>query len=236
MKQLLLPLLLVFSACTDSQLAETNTSRARELLQQQKLPEALSVIEQSISAAPTADAYNLRGVIYFEQGEYATSLNSFEQAIELDSTDYRFYLNRGNAQRYLKQVQAAYSSYSKAIDLDSIQSDTYLNRGIVNLNLLRLQPALADFAAAERASGGKEAAVYLYRGKAMLRAERFADAQADLLRYNQLQPDNAEALFNLALARSGLYGQADDTTCIYLSRSSALNFAPAKAAEAEYCQ
>ena len=74
---LLLPVLLL--SCTSS---DSYVKQGKALMQQSKFREAVQVLNQAVEAdAGNADAFNTRGVAYFELKEYANALLDYEQAL-----------------------------------------------------------------------------------------------------------------------------------------------------------
>jgi len=52
-------------------------------------PDALAVLERSMSIAPTYRAAGNIGLVHFSQGHFADAARAYEKALELDSSDYR---------------------------------------------------------------------------------------------------------------------------------------------------
>jgi tetratricopeptide (TPR) repeat protein len=73
-------------------------------------------------------ARNLRGLSYFESGQYDLAITDFTNAIELQPDPFSYY-NRGNAYYKLPEYQKAITDYSKAIELDPNIADFYYKRG-----------------------------------------------------------------------------------------------------------
>ncbi len=55
------------------------------------------------------------------------------------------YFNRGNAEKNLKQQQAAIASYSKAIEISPSYVDAYYNRGNVYRDIHQFEAAIKDY-------------------------------------------------------------------------------------------
>ena len=71
------------------------------------------------------------GNSFYEKNSYNKAIVSYNQAIKMDSTDVRFYLNKGNALNALHQYAAAISCYDKVIEIDPLFYLAYYNKGLI---------------------------------------------------------------------------------------------------------
>jgi Flp pilus assembly protein TadD len=103
----------ILVSCTSS---NDDVNQGRALLREGKSREALTALNQAVEAdADNADAFNTRGVAYFELKEYSNALLDYEQALKLKPNFYRPYYNRALLKTSQGDVQAALSDYSEAI-------------------------------------------------------------------------------------------------------------------------
>ena len=78
-----------------------------------------------------AYAYNNRGNVYTELGEYKRAIEDYDKAIELNPNLAQPYFNRGNAYAKLGEYERAIEDYNKAIKLNPDDAEAYINRGLV---------------------------------------------------------------------------------------------------------
>ncbi|HDJ24305.1 MAG TPA: tetratricopeptide repeat protein [Candidatus Aminicenantes bacterium] len=76
---------------------EASFSWAKSLYGSQRLEEALTVINQTLSETPSVQGYNLQGVILNHLGRYREAVRSFEQALKLAPEDEVAAVNLGVA-------------------------------------------------------------------------------------------------------------------------------------------
>ncbi len=85
---------------------------------------AKSTFERLLSINPNnAEAYAYLGKLAAANNEYKIANDNISKAIEIDSTNYNYYLDRGMYQNYLGKVDGAAEAWTKAI---SIQPDYFL--------------------------------------------------------------------------------------------------------------
>ncbi|KXX71556.1 tetratricopeptide repeat protein [Flammeovirga sp. SJP92] len=220
------------------------TNQGKQKLSVNKFKEAISLFDAAIKEdANNMDAYNARGYAHMALEEYSKANDDFTLAIELykqteeDVPDaYKYFYNRGNVRRFLKDQEGAVNDYTQAIQLDSTIYDIYLNRALVNVEVVGLSSALKDFEKAVNLSEGKDKRVFLHKARVLMLTENFDDAIQDLDKAIQLDDKYAEAFYYKALALSGTKGKADEQVCKMLSMSEALGYAQATAALQKYCE
>lgn len=233
---------LFLSGCGVS--SEELTNQGKQKLSKNQFKEAISLFDAAIKEdANNMDAYNARGYAHMALEEYSKANDDFTLAIELykqteeDVPDaYKFFYNRGNVRRFLKDNQGAVNDYSQAIQLDSTIYDIYLNRALVNVEVVGLSSALKDFDKAVELSNGTDKRVFLHKARVLMLTESFDDAIQNLDNAIKLDQQYGEAYYYKALALSGVKGKADDQVCKMLSMSEALGFSQATAALQKYCE
>ena len=70
------------------------------------------------------------------------ALSSFDRALEIDSTDYQAWFNRGGALDNLGRSEEALESFDRALEIDSTDYRAWSNRGVALDNLGRHEEAL----------------------------------------------------------------------------------------------
>lgn len=118
-----------------------------------------------------ANAYNLRGWIYFNFKKNQLAFNDFDQAILLDSLNASAYNNRGSARYQLQDIESASTSdlllakadLVKALGLDHTLANLHRNLGFIEFLLgnFAIADSLLGIAATKNPT---DAMVYYYRG------------------------------------------------------------------------
>ena len=101
------------------------------------------------------------------------------RAIELDSTDATYYINRGYAKMKLHDPKSSIIDFSKAIALGTMDFKAYFDRGTAYYNLAMDNNALADFNIAISMNPGSAEILYL-RGLTFKELKKQKEACADL--------------------------------------------------------
>jgi len=107
---------------------------------------ALEYLNKAISLDPKyGDAYNNRGLVWLDKGDYDRAMADYTKAIELDPRDSTAYDNRGNIWYDKGDYYRAIADYTKAIELDSRHAIAFFNRGLVLIKQGDCDRAITDF-------------------------------------------------------------------------------------------
>ena len=88
-------------------------------LMMQRYREAKKSFDLSIKAdRKFADAYNNRGVVFYEEQKYGPAIKDYRRAIAIDGTSASFFSNLGAALFAKKQFEPAVLAYEQAVQLD----------------------------------------------------------------------------------------------------------------------
>jgi tetratricopeptide (TPR) repeat protein len=98
-----------------------------------------------VSNPDNAMAYNLRGLVWQEEGKPDVAIADYNEAIHLNPKDQTAFYNRGNAWREKKVFEHAIDDYTEAIHLDPKYAWAYYNRGIAWRGKQDFDRAIADF-------------------------------------------------------------------------------------------
>jgi len=99
---------------------------------------------------PVADAHDKRGIQYRTQGEYMSSIEEFNAALELDKANADVYYNhRGNTYLAMKEYKKAEEDHTKAIRLNP-QAKYFHNRSLDRYNRNRISKCMGDCGSALR--------------------------------------------------------------------------------------
>lgn len=228
--------LLLVLACTSS---DDYLDQGRALLREGKSREALAPLNQAVEAdADNAEAFNTRGVAYFELKEYNNALLDYEQALKLKPDFYRPYYNRALLKTTQGDVQAALSDYSEAIRLapdtaKTATSETYLNRGQLFALQGQTQPALTDFDQSIRLNSRNALALY-NRGNLRFNQKDLTGSLADFQACVAIDPTFGKAFYGLGLAQ--VLANQRDAACLSLKQAQKLGYPDAANAISAYCQ
>ena len=107
---------------------------------------AIEAYTKAIALDPNyADAYNNRGVAYWDKGQYDRAIEDYNKAITLDPKDAAAYNNRGVAYNDKGQHDRAIEDFNKAIALDPNNASAYNNRGFAYYTNGNMGRAISDF-------------------------------------------------------------------------------------------
>ena len=127
-----------------------------------------------------AVAYNNRGTVHSDSGDFELALQDFNRAIELDPDDAVAYMNRGLIHSDSGDLEIAICDFNKAIELDSRYITAYNNRGNAHIDNGDFQSALQDFDKAIELASDDDDFAYFNRGLAFLILGENDRAKSDL--------------------------------------------------------
>ncbi len=116
-----------------------------------------------------------RGVIFEKNGEIHKALDDYTKAIELDSSFYFGFYNRGNIYYDLRKYDLAIEDFTKVLKSNFKFVNAYVNRGLCFLEKKDYKNAIKDFQSALRLDPNQPD-VYVYLGEALEGNEQFKDA------------------------------------------------------------
>lgn len=166
-------------------------------LEQGQVTIALDETKQAISADPTsADAYNLRGLIYMRLGDFSLARDSFIRALALNPKDGNIFHNFGwlscQEARYIESV----GYFDKALASQGYigQSKTLLARGICQLRMGDKTQAESSFLRSFELDAGNPITTFnlanlLFQRQELIRAQFY------IRRLNSSDFANAESLW-----------------------------------------
>ncbi|BAZ52141.1 TPR repeat-containing protein [Nostoc sp. NIES-4103] len=112
----------------------------------------LTLIPPKLNSTVT-DIFNDRGLAYLKLQNLEKAMLDFNQAIHLNSQDYRAYFNRGCADSRNGDDLGAVRDFSQAIRLNPNNALAYVNRGLARYRLGYYQRAIADLQTASEYFG-----------------------------------------------------------------------------------
>ncbi len=175
----------------------------------------VQIYTRAIEADPEyAIAYARRGLILFQNGKLAASVEDYTEAIRLDPDNDQTYNNRGVSFYKMRDLEAAFADYTRSIGLNPSDASPYNNRGRVRSDQGDLDGAIADYTSAIRLDPEYSEA-YLNRGAAKAAKRDPEGAIADLTRSIELNPRSNTAYNNRGIERykmGNLEGAIEDYT------------------------
>jgi tetratricopeptide (TPR) repeat protein len=201
---------------------------AETLLRQGSINEAKKKIQEQLALNPSSvEGYNLLGIVYSTEKDYANALETFQQALTLDPNSTKTRNNLGNAYVAQGKIEPGEKEFRTVLRLDPANSDAQYNLGLVLMarglpaeaitHFQKVRPAntatrfnliRAYLAAGRKAEGLKMASelsaqnkndVQLHStlGVLLASAKEYRAAQIELEKANALQPETFEILYNL---------------------------------------
>ena len=181
---------------------------ANALTSQQQGKQEDAIEEWRTIAQNTEDSDNeLAARAWFSVGflsqdeDVASSISSYDRAIQLKPNFSEAYFNRANAKAALGRHEDAIADYDEAIRLNPNFTESYGNRAIAKAKLGRHEDAIADYDEAIRLKPDSTKAFY-GRGAVKMALERKEDAIVDYEEAIRLNPDYTEAYFGRAVAKA----------------------------------
>lgn len=114
----------------------SSTSQTIKILSHSKTGDSLSLLNK---------AYLKRAQIQTHRKEYHCSIEDYNNALELNSKDYKAYRDRAVAKGALGEYAEALLDFNKAIELNPTDSSIYNFRGILKQKFAKETEALLDF-------------------------------------------------------------------------------------------
>ncbi len=217
--------------CKDS--SDAYMEKGKTLLREGKTREGIGYLNQAIEKdLDNAEAFNTRGVAYFELKEYPNAMLDYRQAIQIAPKLYRPYFNRALLFTAQNQLDSALADYGRAAQLAPDTADIYLNRGQVYALLDQTPQAIQDFEKATQLDGDNPLAWYNL-GNTYYRQQEYAKATLAFNQATRYDPKFGKAFYGLGLSQ--YEGSEKDLACLSFQQAERLGYAEAAAAIARYC-
>lgn len=161
------------------------------------------------STQAEAQAWYYQGLQQAKNGDLASAIASYDQAIALSPDAYEYWFNRGLALFHLGKLENAIASYENAIAIKPDYYKAWFNRGAGLGELERFDGALASFDKAIQLKSDYDEA---WSGKALalLKLGQIPAAISCYDKATQLEPQDAQAWYyrGVALSENKLYAEA----------------------------
>ena len=107
---------------------------------------AKSYWDKAIAANPKfAEAYNNRGLAFYNLNRYQEALQDFSQSIRMKPNYAEAFNNRGNVYYELDQYEKAQADFDQSLKLKPKYSKAQMNRGLALFQMQKLDQACDDF-------------------------------------------------------------------------------------------
>jgi Tfp pilus assembly protein PilF len=155
-------------------------------------------------------AYNNRGYMYNEFGQFDQAIADFNRGIQIDPRFFRLYLNRGLSYQRKQDYNNALLDYNKSIELDTSEGQTFFNRGVIYTDFLgKYDLGIKDF---ERAliKNPDNADAYINMGVAYYKSGKYDQAIEQYNKAEKLKANEGKVFYFRALVHEaqGNYAKA----------------------------
>src|SRR3989440_5712090 len=207
---------------------QSHFPEVEELLRQGLIEQAKEKIQEELQRnSSSVEAYNLLGIIYSDQKDYASALEAFQHALKLDPHSTRTRNNLGNVYVAEEKPDLAEREFRTILGLDPANRDGNYNLGLLlmakgqpteaiihfqrvrpsnvetRFNLIRAclqarRPADGLKVATELSAQNKDdVQLHFTLGVLLASEKQYRAAQLELEKANALRPETFEILFNL---------------------------------------
>ncbi len=149
----------------------------------------------ALFSPPSVDSYLADGDSSYEQQDYDNALNSYSQALKLDTNNVAAYVKRGDTYESKKDYDHAIVDYSHALNLDPNNVGAYSSRGNAFNDKQDYDHAMADLNQALKLDPNNVSA-YINRGNAFNDKQDHDRAMADFDQALKLDPKQALAYYD----------------------------------------
>ena len=213
---------------------EALLDKAKVLMGQNKFHEALDFLNKAINADDqNHEAFNARGVVYFELKEFTNASLDYDRAIQLKPDFYRPYYNRALLKIAQNNTDGALKDFAEAIKLNGKNAEIYVSRGQLLAALNQTDAALSDFQEAIKYDTHNAAAWY-NQGNLLFQRELFEQAVNSFQTATKNDPSFGKAFHALGIAQ--LMQQQQDLGCLNLKQALKLGYTSSKVAIEQYCK
>lgn len=161
----------------------TTTTRlyiqAKEFEKEERYDQAVNLYNEILKKdGGSENLYNLRGLAFFEGGNYYEAIADFTQAMSYNGSNPVLFHNRALAKSYLGDAHNALRDYEKALSINPDFLATFELRGLLYFQNEHYEEARSDFSRVIELAPDK-AVAYFNRGVALAQLEKFNEALAD---------------------------------------------------------
>ncbi len=167
-------------------------NRANYRRDQNQIQEALADYDSAIKLKPDGALYNSRAKLYFNLQKYDQAMTDYNKAIQSDSTEGEYYINRGAVFALSGQLEMALKDFNKGLELDPKHANGYKNRSLVFQSFSQWDKAISDITT-YLDMHPEDADLWYERGRIKNIQNKFGEALPDIDRAIQL--NNKQGLY-----------------------------------------
>jgi tetratricopeptide (TPR) repeat protein len=119
--------------------------RSKAYLKSGQTASAKADLEALMKIVPDFKIYNLAGEIYFESGDYQSSLKAYNKCVESEKYNPDIYIARGDVYAKIYAYEYAEKDYTMALDFYPFNGELYYKRGVTRRQQRKYDKACSDF-------------------------------------------------------------------------------------------
>lgn len=213
--------------------ADSWLEEAKKRLKAGETVSAKEAIKKAIDKNPgLAEAYNLQGVILFQEKDFVGAEAQYRKAIELKPSLVQAQLNLGALFMETGKWQEAFLPSNEAVKLQPDSSAGYLQRGIVLAALGKPTEAKADFTSCLKIAPNEINAHY-NRGNIFFQELNYTEAIRDFEASVAANAEFGKGYYALGLSYYNM--KETDKACLALQQAKKLNYPGAAQAVKNLC-
>ena len=163
-------------------------AEAIRLFQEEKVDEALAMLQQAIAADPNdAVAYNALGVVYSQMGDLEKALEQFDKAISLKEPYYKAIYNKFNLLIGGGRIDEAEALLKGVVERHPDHADGFINLGVLAGRRGNTESAL-DYFDRAIALNANDFDAYSKKGQLLVVEKRYDEALAAFNKAVEINP------------------------------------------------
>jgi len=218
--------------CSSS--AESWFEEAKTRMKKGDLITAREAVEKALEKNPGySEAYNLRGVINFQEKKIDEAILDYQKSVDLKPSNYLGQLNLASSFMEKNAWKDALSPIDKAIQLAPDSSAGYVQRGIIRAALHLIDLSKQDFTTSLKLNP-KEINAYYNRGNLYFQQDKLDSAILDFEQSISINSEYGKAYYALGLS----YYKKNklEKSCLAFNQANKLKYPGAKDALKNLCK
>ena len=118
---------------------------AETLLQQDRVEDAQAKIQEALERNPSVEGYNLLGIVYSDQKDYARAVEAFQQALKREPRSTKTHNNLGSVYVDQQKIDLAEKEFRTVLRLDPGNRDANYNLGVLLMTQGKPAEAIPHF-------------------------------------------------------------------------------------------
>lgn len=234
MKKLATLILFVLTLCQCSSSDETWLEEAKNRLNKKELKPALDAVNKALEKNPGfAEAYNLKGVILFQEKNFSEAEINYQKAVELKPSFYQANLNLVAVKMEKNDWKAALPIIQKVTTFAPDSNEVYVKRGIIQAALGKPNEAVSDFSRSIELNASNIDALY-NRGNIYFQQKNYTAANKDFEKSLEINSNFGKAYYALGL--SYYYSNEKEKACLAIKQAVRLDYPGAQQASHQLCE